>query len=240
MNIDMSLIAISVVTVCSMVVFVGVIAKMRRSDQHPEYQSPEVGDLQDITFDEGIVSGPRIIEQNFSALNDDGEPKTSFGNFKETPRSAVLSSSKTSKTNTSELMPNKIMVLHVMAQTQAFSGYQLLQALLGLGLRYGEMNIFHRHQELSGRGKILFSLASATEPGTFDLDNMNEYSCVGVTLFMDITRLEKPMIVFNILLETARQLAKKLDGVLQDERRQILNEQLVNEYKQRIRVLIAA
>lgn len=61
-------------------------------------------------------------------------------------------------------------ILYVMApKDQAYRGYELLQSLLAVGLRYGEMNIFHRHAEKSGRGPILFSLASAAEPGIFEL-----------------------------------------------------------------------
>lgn len=44
------------------------------------------------------------------------------------------------------------------------------------------MNIFHRYQQLSGNGPVLFSLASATKPGTFELSKIGGYACAGLTL----------------------------------------------------------
>src|SRR3990167_6942283 len=61
--------------------------------------------------------------------------------------------------------------LHVMAPREyPYNGYELLQALLTNGLRYGDRNIFHRHETKTGRGRVLFSLASVNKPGTFELD----------------------------------------------------------------------
>ena len=39
----------------------------------------------------------------------------------------------------------------------------LLQNILESGLRFGEMDIFHRHESMAGNGEVLFSMANALE-----------------------------------------------------------------------------
>lgn len=129
-----------------------------------------------------------------------------------------------------------ILIVNILAKPkQHFVGYELLQAILTAGLRFGEMDIFHRHQELSGQGSVLFSLANATEPGTFDLQKMGSTSCQGLILFLRLTNdpvddLEH----FELLIQTAEQLCEDLDGDLYDARRKLFTAQTVENYKQRI------
>ena len=56
-----------------------------------------------------------------------------------------------------------------------FVSYDLLQAITSTGMQFGEMNIFHYYQRTpEGKKYTLFSLASATKPGEFDLDRSKE------------------------------------------------------------------
>lgn len=117
--------------------------------------------------------------------------------------------------------PNKefsVQILHVMAKKpRRFNGYDLLQTLLSEGLRYGDMKIFHRHQQSNGKGPILFSLASVTEPGTFNMQTIGEFSCPGVTLFMQLSGTPFDDERYALMLETANRLAEELDGVVCDQ-----------------------
>lgn len=81
-------------------------------------------------------------------------------------------------------------VINVIAKKGGyFASYDLLQAISATGMQYGAMNIFHFVED-SPRGKLtLFSLASATEPGEFDLNHVGDLSCAGLTLFMNIARV---------------------------------------------------
>lgn len=124
-----------------------------------------------------------------------------------------------------------IIVLYLLApEGRDFAGYELLQALLAADLRYGEMSIFHRYERTEQEGRILFSLASALEPGIFDMADIGGFSCPGLTLFMTVSQTEDPVSTFELMLETAEQLAVDLDGMLCDETRQPLTDARVASY----------
>lgn len=111
-----------------------------------------------------------------------------------------------------------IQIINVIAKKpHVFRGYELLQTLLSAGLRYGDMKIFHRHQQSNGKGPILFSLASVTEPGTFDMQTIGEFSCQGVTLFMQLSNTAFDEERYQLMLNTAEQLAEDLDGIVCDK-----------------------
>lgn len=119
---------------------------------------------------------------------------------------------------------------------QVFTGSHLLPTLLTLGLRYGEMSIFHRHEQISGNGNVLFSLASATEPGIFDLEKMESQHFYGLTLFFQVPGPAHPSNALNLMVQTAKRLAHILGGQLCDEKRQYLSESnLEQQYQIRLR-----
>ena len=60
-------------------------------------------------------------------------------------------------------------------EEDGFKGPALLQNILESGLRFGEMDIFHRHESMAGNGEVLFSMANALKPGTFDLDDIEGF-----------------------------------------------------------------
>jgi len=128
-----------------------------------------------------------------------------------------------------------VIVLHVMAKKDTyFEGEPLLEALLGNGLRYGDMGIFHRHEEENGSGPVHFSLANSVKPGTFDLATIDSFSTPGVTLFMPLDGLSNPLECFSQLIKTAQALAKALGGELKDETRSALTKQTIEHYRQQI------
>ena len=58
--------------------------------------------------------------------------------------------------NNTALEPQVIILSVVMPANQQMFGAALLPSLLTLGLKYGEMNIFHRHEDNAGKGKVTF------------------------------------------------------------------------------------
>ena len=130
----------------------------------------------------------------------------------------------------------EVIVINIFApEGQAFSGMELLQLILNCGMRYGEMDIFHRHEDGFDRGRVQFSMANAIEPGTFDLETMGENDCPGVSFFMGLPGPKNSMKAFDFMLETAQTLVRNLGGELRDERRSPMSDQTIAHCRQRIR-----
>lgn len=129
-----------------------------------------------------------------------------------------------------------LIVMRLMAEkNQPYNGYELLQTLMSDGFHFGKMNIFHRHERMNGGGDILFSLASAEEPGSFDLQRMGDFSCNGLTLFMQLDGQKNITKTFEIMLDAARQLADDLGGKLWDDRYQLLDQSSIKRWQERIK-----
>ena len=131
--------------------------------------------------------------------------------------------------------PEVLAISVIAPQGQIISGAALLPTLLTLGMKYGEMNIFHRHQDNAGNGKVTFSLANALNPGTFDLDNMESFVTQGVSLFMTLPNAGDPFEVFDQMLIAAKQLANGFNAQLLDDKRSVLTKQTEQHYISRIR-----
>lgn len=129
-----------------------------------------------------------------------------------------------------------IVVIYLMAPKDTlYAGYELLQALLSAGMRYGKQRIFHRHAHKDGRGEILFHCASAVEPGTFDLTKMGTFSCKGLCLFFKASAVDEPLSTFDCLLETVDQLVEDIGGDVLDEKRERFTKERMIKYRQQIR-----
>jgi len=128
--------------------------------------------------------------------------------------------------------PFLIQVSVVARSGDSFSGEELRDALLDLGLIYGEMEIFHRYDR--HLREPLFSVASLVKPGTFPIDDMESFECPGVVLFFQPAQVADSLAVFDDLFETSRDLAEKLDGIEWDEYRRPLTEARIREMRERL------
>lgn len=130
----------------------------------------------------------------------------------------------------------EVIVINIFApEGESFAGMELLQLILNCGMRYGDMDIFHRHEDGFDRGRVQFSMANAIEPGTFDLETMGEGESPGVSFFMGLPGPKNSMKAFDFMLETAQTLVRNLGGELYDERRTPMSEQTIAHCRQRIR-----
>ncbi len=128
---------------------------------------------------------------------------------------------------------DKVYYLHVMTNHSGFVGSELLRCMLQYGLRFGEMSIFHRHESPSGRGEILFSMAQAVEPGTFDIDEMDRSLIPGVTFFMQLPG-HKDLIAYDLMVDTARRLANELGGELLDNASEPVTTEQLDQWRSEI------
>ncbi len=134
-----------------------------------------------------------------------------------------------------DVEPQVVVLSVVMPANQQMLGAALLPTLLTLGLKYGEMNIFHRHEDNAGQGKVTFSLANIMNPGSFDLDTIETFATRGVSLFMTLPNAGDPFYVFEQMLNAAKQLAQEFNAQVLDEKRNILTKQTEQHYINNIR-----
>lgn len=131
--------------------------------------------------------------------------------------------------------PEEVLVILVVARSEeGFSGAAMMQSIMESGLRYGDMNIFHRHESMTGNGDVLFSMANALKPGTFDLDELEHSHVRAVTFFMGLPGPRHPKQALDLMIASARKLSQELGGDLKDENRSVLTAQTIEHYRQRI------
>ncbi|WP_439888744.1 cell division protein ZipA [Pseudomonas sp. MBLB4123] len=129
----------------------------------------------------------------------------------------------------------EVLVINVVARDDGgFKGPALLQNILESGLRFGEMDIFHRHESMAGNGEVLFSMANALKPGTFDLDDIEGFSTRAVSFFLGLPGPRHPKQAFDVMVAAARKLAHELNGELKDDQRSVMTAQTIEHYRQRI------
>jgi len=135
-------------------------------------------------------------------------------------------------------LPMDVLILNVVGHdNNELDGATLLPILLTLGFKFGDMDIFHRHVDAAGQGAVLFSLANMVQPGHFDIDNMEQFSSQGITLFMTLPHNNGNMETFNIMLNAAAKIAEEFNGQVLDGERSTLTKQSTQQYVQRIREL---
>ena len=129
----------------------------------------------------------------------------------------------------------EVLVISVIARDESgFKGPALLQNILEGGLRFGEMDIFHRHESMAGNGEVLFSMANAVKPGVFDLDDIDHFSTRAVSFFLGLPGPRHPKQAFDLMVAAARKLAHELNGELKDDQRSVMTAQTIEHYRQRI------
>ena len=113
-----------------------------------------------------------------------------------------------------------------------FTGDQVFAALRGKGLKFGDMNIFHRIDAMNRR--VNYSVANVVEPGTFDMADMESFRSPGLCFFLQLPGPDHPARVFEDMLSVARDVASELDGEFKDEQRSFMTPQTIEHYRQRI------
>lgn len=135
----------------------------------------------------------------------------------------------TEKSSSQKVLKDGFIVLHVQAPTNhPFAGYRLLQTLLAHRLQFGKQGLFHYYQQTEAGQKILFSVASAADPGYFDLSTMASFQCETLVFFMNIDSHvdvsndsnskgcdnSAPLAAFDQMLLTAQQFATDMQAVV--------------------------
>lgn len=135
-----------------------------------------------------------------------------------------------------EFEHSEVLVLNVTAKDgRVFNGDDLLHILILSGLKFGEMNIFHKRISKDNQGAVIFSVANMLNPGTFDLNNMDEFTTLGISFFLALPTAINNLDAFEQMLNVAQDIRDTLDGDLKDDHRNGMTAQTIEHYRQRIR-----
>jgi cell division protein ZipA len=190
----------------------------KRKRQLSSHDEPEIGNVNELYDDIIAVRKKTSIDEPSSQQNTEQELGSEY---------------QTKEQSHSDVCDGPLVLIYLVAKEgKQFVGYELLQALLSVGMRFGDMDIFHRHQESSGKGPVLFSLASASESGTFDIHKMGAFTGRGLCLYMHLSG--SPTIDndrFHLMIKTAYELSEDLDADLLDSERCPLSQQSLVAYQ---------
>lgn len=182
-----------------------------------------------------LFAEPKEPVLNFSALDENSIPEQEEQLPEETDYGYDKAAEEPS-TQEADAAPSEVLILYVLVpEQQQIGGQELLSVLTMLGFKYGEMDIFHRHQDSAGNGEVLFSLANMFNPGTFDIERIDELSTRGLSLFMTLPGPGEPLQNFNLMNNAAKKLAEEFGGQVLDGQRSVLTVQTVRHYVERIR-----
>ncbi len=214
---------------------IGRVMKSRRQRYQPEQDKPSLGSVDALANDD-IISVKKVDPALFSS------PETDKTKTMEPSRPKVsVSPQGHSKPEQKKFDPsqctNSVMIFLLAKENRQFAGYDLLQTLLSTGLRFGDGQLFHRHQYANGQGPVLCTLAAATPSGIFDMQSIGAFSARGLCLFMEAsnnTTIDSER--FSIMLDTARQLSESLDCYLLDDERKPLNDRSIERYYRLLKI----
>lgn len=131
---------------------------------------------------------------------------------------------------------DRIVTLYVSARAgETFNGSDLVVAAEKAGLQFGDMNIFHRMAPGKLEKGPVFSMATMTKPGNFDMKQVGQLSTPGITLFMTLPGPMPALDAWDTMLPTAQRIAELLDGVVLDEQRHILGRQRIAHLRDELR-----
>ncbi len=212
--------------------------------KEPEFHFSAVDDAPQIADDQGLAgldAEPELAPEQSQFKADEAplaepssEPEFAYSVEEET--TAKIESEPVAEPKKDPNAPDDVFIVNVMAQSGRYlKGPALMASLNKIGMRYGDMDIFHRHLDNSGSGPIIFSLANMVNPGTFDLDNIEQLETRGVSIFMTVPCKGEPTKNFALMYKAASTLAKELDAIMLDDQRNPLTKQTVNHYEQRVR-----
>lgn len=129
----------------------------------------------------------------------------------------------------------EVIVINVFSKDDSgFNGANLMRVILACGMRYGDMDIFHREED-GADAAIQFSMANLVKPGTFDLNAMDHFSTPGVSFFLSLPGPKNSMKAFDYMYETALCVVKNLNGELKDEMHSTMTSQTIEHSRQKVR-----
>ncbi|PCI75164.1 MAG: cell division protein ZipA [SAR86 cluster bacterium] len=185
-------------------------------------------DIEEVEHEESMTVEPAYVEPVVGEETIDELDQKRAASLEQAPEEQ--------EAHSDEFEPSEVLVLNVTAKDgRVFSGDDLLQVLITSGLKFGDMNIFHKRLSKEQQGTVIFSVANMLNPGTFDLNNMDEFTTLGISFFLALPTPINNLDAFEQMLGVAQEIRDTLGGDLKDDHRNGMTGQTIEHYRQRIR-----
>jgi len=126
-------------------------------------------------------------------------------------------------------LPTKIIQVNLLARKTDISGQMILDLTTELDMKLADFNIFHRLDPITG--KSIFSMANIVEPGSFDMDAMQDFRTPGLTLFAQLPAPVDSMTVFTELMSAAKRIGYIVGAEMQDSSHCTLTSQSIEHQR---------
>jgi FtsZ-interacting cell division protein ZipA len=168
------------------------------AEQPPD---PPISDLTE-SFTEAPAAEESVADESVTVL-----PVAEVAQVPEAPATAVI-------VDWPAPEASKVLAVRLISAGEKFSGRAVRMALASEGFTLGKFSIFHKP---AADGRALLSIASLTEPGTFESHTIDMQRYSGLNLFTVLPGpLPGPDAVDELLI-CAQILSQRLRGTLQDE-----------------------
>ena len=206
----------------------------------PAFSAKDSDDLNTGIGNEEIITSKNTGDDLDVLMADHGnQSRTEQGLSKATAGNTAAGNEKAGHVKAEQKKPKKIpaniVVLYILPkQGEELMGSRINSSVQAMGLVFGDMDIYHYQP----RNRSIFSIANMLEPGSFDVDNLDELKTTGLTVFMQITRGD-PLGDLTEMLQRSYQLAGLLGARLCNSKRQPLTEQDAEDYRKRVKDFLA-
>lgn len=202
--------------------------QLRPMPRHVQHHSFARDDEDDFVEDDDLPSmlaeetiPLQLTEEDTVLLDDDSELQPEF----DLDFSAIE--------ERDESLPQLVVQIALVREDNPITGTELDQSMEEVGLKHGEMDIYHRYDEKQEE-KIWFSVASLVEPGRFPFADMDSFTTPGVLLFTQLPGVRDGMMIYAEMLFVAERLAGLMDAKLQDDTHSTLGKQTIEHTKDAI------
>ena len=115
---------------------------------------------------------------------------------------------------------------------KALSGDKALKVLMKYGLRFGEMNCFHRYESPETVSPLLFSVLRITDqgPAGFDLETLSGEQVQGLAFFLALPH-QNVQKGYDSMVSIAGLIARETDGTIYDENNLEFTPQLKEHWR---------
>lgn len=209
--------------------------RVEPSEQVPTQRQPAAEPVQERATER---DEPQFGDLSFSASDEQSEPQQPVEHDSSSAQTEEVVNENLEAHDEPEQSPPAadFIIVHIqMPEGLAMEGSKLLPAINTLGFKYSEEGFFNRHLDPAGLGPVLFRLVNMYNPGTFDIDNMEQFSTAGISLFMTLPCDGDGLAAFNMLHSAAKKLADEFGATILDSQRQEMTVDSVREYVEKVR-----